>query len=85
MRTEKVDCIVSVTPIRVATSSSAKFIKRYDLTKDIRSDVYSELDGSLYGNIQWNLDITLNGLRDLQNVLVLTSFRYIKVLSKYFS
>ena len=74
----KIFCLV--TPIRVATRSCATLIKPYDLTKEIRSDVYSELDTSLYGNIQWN-----HGLRDLQDVLVLTSFRYIKVLSKYFS
>ena len=52
-------CFCLVTTIRVATRSSAKSIKPYDLTKEIRSDVYSELDSSLYGNIQWNLDITM--------------------------
>ena len=43
----KVFCLV--TPIRVATRSSATLIKPYDLTEEIRSDVYSELDSSLYG------------------------------------
>ena len=33
---------------KVATRSSATLIKPYDLTKEIRSDVYSELDSSLY-------------------------------------
>ena len=69
-KTQVFNVFCLVTPIRVATSSSAKFIKPYDLTKDIRSDVYSgELDSSLYGNIQWNLDITLNGLRLILKVL----------------
>ena len=53
----KVFCLV--TPVRVATRSSATLIKPYDLTKEIRSDVYSELDSSLYGKILWNLDITM--------------------------
>ena len=71
-------CFCLVTPIRVATLSSAKSIKPYDLTKEIRSDVYSELDSSLYGN-EYTVERRYNnGLRAFQNVLVLTSsFRYI--------